>query len=263
MTFKQDVLHSDQLVQVALQSNKTLKSLEIIGNVPENLAQAISVHGEQVEHVDVSQMNKKIEFEALMYLTELKNLNSIKISPYQSPVESQHIQSLALNCKKLEVAEFPLISSISNQSLEKFCQELKHCLRKLSLVIFGFGNWNFSSFGLMEKLTVLNVHLSCHSPDIFTNEQMSNLGKIPNLLEFSLKGGWHPDHVYLPQQFERLFSKIKLQNLIAFTLEIQCALDLGKTHMAILENVGAKLQKSRLPCFYGEHCSIFCKKAKE
>ena len=45
LTFESNVLNSEKLIQIAMETSKYLKSLKIIGNVSEDFAKAINLHG--------------------------------------------------------------------------------------------------------------------------------------------------------------------------------------------------------------------------
>ena len=78
-----------------------------------------------------------------MHLTKLKNLKSLKIGPLRWSLKDEHVQSLRLNCKKLEELDFPTISSICLSNFEEFCKGLKSSLRKLSFRCYYDFNWTF------------------------------------------------------------------------------------------------------------------------
>ena len=153
----------------------------------------------------------------------------------------------------------------------KFCQKLKSSLQMLTFWIGDFCHWNFNSLTIMEKLTVLNIEMACYSCEIkITDEQMSNIGNIPNLKHLSLQGLWNPsnDPEIITQRFVELIPRMNLQKLTGFYFLLECKYDLKRIHTAIIDELGTNIEHLMLACYWKKErkrlgkCRILCNVSK-
>ena len=258
LTFEYNVLNSEKLIQIAVETSKDLKSLEIIGNVSEDFTKAISIFGQQIENLDVSEI--KIEHDGLMHLTKLKNLKYLKINSFNFYLKSEHVQSLSLNCRQLGEVEFSTLSLIKNEILEEFCKTMETSLKKLSFYHMSEIKWTFASLGIMERLTTLNIDFLQLR---FTEDQIGNLAKIPNLEVFSLigSGSWNLENE-TTQNLVKLFTQMNLENLKTLIFETKCNPIIKTIHKIISDSVDVKLQRLQLQCS-SLNCSLDCETSIE
>ena len=181
LTLLENVLNPEKLLKTAFQSNKGLKSLKIDAHVSQELAEVIQTSGEShLEHLEIG-LSPEINEIALMHLTKLKNLKSFNIKNDLTPV---HLKSLALNCRNLENVAISILYNESSEAMEYFCHALQHSLTNLQFYYLQRTDWDFKSMSKLTKLTSLSLDLSmCFQ---LTHDQMSNLGKIPNLQVLSI-----------------------------------------------------------------------------
>ena len=181
LTLLENVLNPEKLLKTAFQSNKGLKSLKIDAHVSQELAEVIQTFGEShLEQLEIG-LSPEINEIALMHLTKLKNLKSFNIKNDLTPL---HLKSLALNCRNLENVAISILYNESSEAMEYFCHALQHSLTNLQFYYLQRTDWNFKSMSKLTKSTSLTLDLSmCFQ---LTHDQMSNMGKIPNLQILSI-----------------------------------------------------------------------------
>ena len=255
LTFKQNVLGSDHLIKAALKTSQNLKTLAILGKISEDFALSLCENGQQLEHLDFSKMRTAIDYSALMHLTTLKNLKTLKISSFRCPFQTEHIQSLTSNCQLLEGLEFPIPLSNTHEILEELSKVLKSTLRRLTLYCPSEIQWTFESLSTMEKLTTLDITTPFNLK--FTEDQITNLAKIPLLEEFSLIGQWFFTDEMI-ENLVQLFTGMKIENMKSLTVEINCNPSARKILKIIALRVGARLQKLKVQCCFEQWCNETC-----
>ena len=112
LIFNRSLPNQHQLITVALQNNKGLKTIRFYDYtqdaICQNTAQALVDHGQQIEHLEIFQ---NLDYDTHAILTKLKHLKSIKFCHYSMTLAPENLKLMSLNQSQLEEIQLPLLQS--------------------------------------------------------------------------------------------------------------------------------------------------------
>ena len=151
---------TEKIVILAFKSSPMLTTLNITDEIiiTENLAKAIFDFGQNLQNLSLEEA--EISGQALLHLTKLQNLKSLKIR--SSAVRSEHIINLTKNCPKLKSLQIWSLNKISNEAMEEFCQTKGKFLKKIRFRIDVYPEiqWTMESFRCLEALENFELNAS-------------------------------------------------------------------------------------------------------
>ena len=255
LILNESVLNEQYLIELALQTSNVLKIFVVETKFTTSLAKILSQHGQNLEHLDLTNCIYENDNEIVNYLKSMTHLKTIKFKHHlTNTYSSDELISMVSNYKNLKEVTLPNIEKLSSEFMDNFCCKVKDTLTNLEVFCFMHLNWDFQALSLSERLTHLRLSL------LFVKLNMTqarNLANIQNLKSFLLS--------YKSNQFQNcsavmynLFSNLPISKLKNLGVHLLCDFGVVDLFRFIITRLGINLNTLGLACYYMKDCLKVC-----